>query len=390
MLAHDTQIDGTYSTTTTNVTSTYIDTLRRDDKPIVTHDDSLYTVYRERVYPGALIKGDGKTPNPWTYSVIEDHYPVGTTSRYNWGWSWKVWQEITGSIGGFCPLPYWQDSSTYTRVRVNNTALARFYESAGFGKASLQTDQCELPTTLEMAKRAALGLARPVRAVATLSHKFFSRWGFLRVPANAYLAYIFGLKPLIEDIHEICRIVDSKLPTSFPIKGRAHEVVEYNVNDEWRSNYVTFVAATYGANVVVSDEARYTLTRMGILGPSSLAWELLPFSFVADYICDLGQFLYLNEVAYHTELTLVNGYVSELTVTDRACSINSSDEEWDGSYRRNHGNAYGHKVDFRREVLSSFPTPLAPSFRVSLGSGRLLNLGALLSQRLPALPRYFR
>ncbi|DAD52619.1 maturation protein [ssRNA phage SRR6960551_10] len=390
MLAHDKRLEGTYSTKTTNVTSIYLDDKRSDGQPIVTTDDSEYTVYREQVYPGALIKGDGNTPNPWSYSVTEDYYPIGTMSWYNWDYSWRVWQEITGSIGGFCPLPTWRDSSDYTRVSVNNLALARFYESAGFGKASLQTDLGELRDTFEMAKRAAMGLARPVRAASTLTRQFFSRWGALKVPANAYLAYIFGLKPLVEDIHEICKIVDSNLPASFPVKGRAHRVINYIVRDDWVSNYTTFVAAEYGANVVVSDEARYTLSRMGILGPSSLAWELLPFSFVADYICNLGQFLYLNEVAYRTGLTLLNGYVSELTVTDRACSFALSEEEWNGSYRRGYATAFGHKVDFRRSTLSCFPTPLAPSLRVSLGSGRLLNLGALLSQRLPALPKTFR
>lgn len=390
MLTHDARLDGSVSTKTTNVTSIYLDDVRNDGKPIVLYDDSQYSVYREQVYPGALIRGDGKAPNPWSYSITEDHYPVGTMTRYNWGYSWRVWQEITGSIGGFCPLPTWSDDATYTRIRVNNTALSRFYASAGFGKASLQTDLGELPNTFKMAMRAAQGLARPVRAVSTLTRQFFSRWGALRVPADAYLAYTFGLKPLIEDIHQICTIVDSNLPKSFPVRGRAHQVVEYVVKNDWTSNYVTFVAAEYGARVVVSDEARYTLSRMGVLGPSSLAWELLPFSFVADYICNLGQFLYLNEVAYQTGLTLLNGYVSELTVTDRACSFSSSNEEWDGSYTRSYANAFGHKVDFRRSVLSSFPTPLAPSLNVSLGSRRLLNLGALLSQQLPSLPRNFR
>lgn len=390
MHTHEKRLDGTYSTKTINVTSMYLNDKRCDGQPIVTFDDSLYTVYSEGVYPGALIKGDGKTPNPWSYSIIEDHYPVGSFSKYNWDYSWRVWQDITGAIGGFCPLPVWSDESTYTRVRVNNTALARFYESAGFGKASLQTDLGEIQDTLKMAQQAALGLAKPVRAASTLTRQFFSRWGALKVPANAYLAYIFGIKPLVEDIHEICKIIDDKLPAAIPVKGRAHETVEYVVRNDWTSNYITFVATEYGANVIVSDEARYTLTRMGVLGPSSLAWELLPFSFVADYICDLGQFLYLNEVAYRTGLTLQNGYVSELTVTDRACSFSSSEEAWDGSYRRCNANAFGHKVDFRRSVLSGFPTPLAPSLRVSLGSGRLLNLGALLSQRLPDLPRNFR
>lgn len=383
MQNHDTRVRGSCCTQTTSCTSWWKDGSRSDGQKTVWTTFNDPVVYREQLQSGGLVRGDRRSPKPWSYSLTEDHHPTGFIDIYVWELYRKTWQSISGAIGGFCPLPSWSDSSTYTKVGVNNTALARFYESAGFGKASLQTDLAESRDTFQMAKQAALSLARPVRAVSSLSKAFFSRWGLAKVPANAYLSYIFGIKPLVEDIHETCRIIDSTLPKSFPVKGKAKKVINFNVNDRWRERYTVTIAVQYGAMVTVADEARYTMSRMGILGPSSLAWELLPFSFVADYICNLGQFLYLNEIAYRTGLSLQSGYRSELIVSDRSCVLDTSTRSMDGSYRKEVGTAYGHRVNFTRTVLDRFPTPLAPSFNLSLGSSRLLNLGALLSQRLP-------
>lgn len=347
--------------------------------------------YCETVSAGPLIKGDGVRPNPWSYVVIEDSYPSGSMSSYSGGLGVRTWQTISGSIGGFIPLPPWADSVTYSRVVVNNDALKKFYGSLGFGRNSIQTDLGETRATLETAESLAKGLTRPVASVAKLSRAFFSRWGALRVPANAYLAYIFGVKPLVEDIYETCKQIDSALPTIIPVRGKAGMTIKQNVKlDGWDTDYNTFISAEYGGLAVVQDEHRYTLSKLGIFTPVSLAWELLPFSFLADYICNLGQFLYLNEAAYLSGCQLVGGYKSELTVSNRVGVYTHYESTGEGGFRQGYANMSGRKVVFSRTLLDSFPRPVAPSLRVQLGSQRLVNLGSLLAQRLPSLPRNFR
>lgn len=391
MKNHDTTTNGLCSISTTTEDCYFLDNVRVTVGRTTATDYSPYPAYREVVDVGPLIKGDGVRPNSWSYSVVEDSYPFGSVSSFSGDQGARTWQTVSGAIGGFIPLPPWAESVEYQRVAVNNGALSKFYRSLGFGRNSVQTDLGESRATLETAEKLAKGLARPVASVAKLSHAFFSRWGALKVPANAYLAYIFGVKPLVEDIYETCKQIDAALPTIIPVRGKANATVKQNVKlDGWDTDYSTVVCAEYGGLAVVQDEHRYTLSKLGVFTPVSLAWELLPFSFLADYVCNLGQFLYLNEAAYLSGCQLVGGYRSELTIVKRTGIYTHRESIGEGGYKQGYANLKGRKVLFSRTLLDSFPRPVAPSLQVQLGSQRLVNLGSLLAQRLPSLPRNFR
>jgi hypothetical protein len=118
------------------------------------------------------------------------------------------------------------------------------------------------------------------------------------------------------------------------------------------------------------------------LNPASIGWELLPWSFVADWVVDVGGYLRNLENAWLYGSAFAGGYSTE-TILARtfgkfSYSYGSSGSlivcEADGGYQE-----YIYK---RRQVLTGIPIPRVPRVDIQLGAQRLLASAALLSQFL--------
>lgn len=113
------------------------------------------------------------------------------------------------------------------------------------------------------------------------------------------------------------------------------------------------------------------------LNPVSLAWELLPLSFVADYFYDLGGLLRNVETSVYYNSSFVDGFY---TILERADGPLSKTQivEAPGivGYLRYFGDV--KYINKKRSYLTSYPFPRKPSFRLDLGGNQLLTTSALL------------
>lgn len=120
---------------------------------------------------------------------------------------------------------------------------------------------------------------------------------------NDYIAYVYGVKPLMGDLHEAMADIKSaaatKVPTEYFTEYTSRKasktlsgisVVASSVS--WTEQCRFHGSVKARARVVYSLAAlNSTLGRYGLTNPLSVAWELTPWSFVYDWWFNYGEFL---------------------------------------------------------------------------------------------------
>lgn len=115
--------------------------------------------------------------------------------------------------------------------------------------------------------------------------------------ADLWLEFSFGWKPLVQDIYSAVDVLQNPL-TSSRIKGSYSFSWTYKQTSAYNytREHTTFGQSylTMGAEVVISNPNLYLANQLGLINPFSIAWELVPFSFVVDWFSNLGQVLALG------------------------------------------------------------------------------------------------
>ncbi len=221
-------------------------------------------------------------------------------------------------------------------------------------------------------------------------------YGQARIPADLWLQYQYGLRPLMQDVFdtalEAARYADTTLQLiEASVRKPFNGDISHNFgNTGTTPNIFNGVRDCKGERICkISAQMQFNATgkdalaRFTSLNPASIAWELIPYSFVVDWFVDVGTYLRSMETALLNGSTFKNGYISELLAYDaypemewRNQLINSY--RWTGKV-----SAQLHYSEFERRVLSSYPLPALPRFKANLGSSQLLSAAALLTQFLP-------
>lgn len=116
--------------------------------------------------------------------------------------------------------------------------------------------------------------------------------------SNLWLEWHFGLSPLIKDCQEAMKVLTDPIPKTV-IKGSSEEFVRYLRTMEdpanpgtFRADYgVTRVRFRQGMNIAITNPNLGLAGQLGLVNPASLAWEIIPFSFVADWFVNVGDWL---------------------------------------------------------------------------------------------------
>lgn len=120
----------------------------------------------------------------------------------------------------------------------------------------------------------------------------YARWA--RRTGNAYVSWMYGIRPIILDIFAVLNNIE---------KGLQEPVLTYHVK-ELDPNYGlppstatrrfkgkvergVLTEVTYA----LDDPTRYYLWKYGLTDPLTVAWELVPLSFVVDWFIHLGSFI---------------------------------------------------------------------------------------------------
>lgn len=105
--------------------------------------------------------------------------------------------------------------------------------------------------------------------------------------SSLWLEYSFGWKPLVKDIYDGCTTLSKPVPGN-QYHGSGRESYEYDYPHE---RFATTGICLMGAFVYVDSPNAYLLQELGVANPIQIAWNLLPMSFLADWVFDINTFL---------------------------------------------------------------------------------------------------
>lgn len=224
----------------------------------------------------------------------------------------KAW--IMENTDGACNAGSWSwDPLTWG---LNNTVLAkareRFRNDIG-QSAQLSTTIAEYRTSLSMITQRVLQIARfahalrqgnLVRAASLLKLDPSARrprTGIRRGKSfgNAFLEWHFGWSPLVNDIGNAVDVLQAPLP-SLTAKGSGKaSTFSDTLTQTWYHGKPLYggtrreltVRCKLQAEVTVTNHNLYLANALGFTNPASIAWELVPFSFVVDWFIPVGNFL---------------------------------------------------------------------------------------------------
>lgn len=197
--------------------------------------------------------------------------------------------------------------------------------------------------------------------------------------ASNWLALQYGWKPLLKDIQGLLLLLPNlTAPTGFVhrVKSSASASAEnseaYPPGDatigSGNSGLTTWVnrcSVKYIISYRVDDAATAFFAQTGLTDPISLAWELLPFSFVADWFLPIGSYLEMRN-AYHG-LTFLQGSKTTCVRTFVASDVNFSGTVSGVPQTLINRSAVYRKqmVNIARSRITSWPSPIAPTFNLN-------------------------
>lgn len=182
----------------------------------------------------------------------------------------------------------------------------------------------------------------------------------------AWLEYNFAIRPLVGDIsvasslysnpNEVLRKINLTVTAS---KKVALNDTRYDIyNEGSRLHYNVQANRRMSVTYSVVDAEQVADKALGLNAPLASAWELVPFSWVIDYVVNIGDFLRLSNAT--DGLAFSHGYVSTKTTQKSSYSYSRLTKVWDrrvyhrSNYRR---RAVGNVSFYERNPIYSFPSP---------------------------------
>lgn len=343
---------------------------------------SSYFFHREqRGYTGKRPKTGPLPAHSYFFRIDElrfkhtyDHYD--TSNNHTWGRGDGLSNDTNNGI---------QLSPTFDAIDnvLSSQALSKLTEKVR-GDLDISVDIAEGHKTLKM--------LRTVDQFVEYSNTFARKYGALKVVGNAWLQYIYGAKPLLSTIYgcadeNLRTVINRTARHSARASGRFNPD-SITFNTLWGSMTLPTPGAsvkrswTYGVDVTTD---QFDMARWSSLNPLSIAWELLPYSFVVDWVYNVGGYLRNMETAVLYGNKFRSGYRTRLTAG--VIPINVARTSLAGFTKVSDtftGNA--RLLIIEREPLTTYPAPRLPSFNARLGSSRLFSAAALLAQQLKGRP----
>jgi hypothetical protein len=238
-----------------------------------------------------------------------------------------------------------------------------------------------------------LGITPPKRAGRRYNKDYATDQA--KAAGNAWLELQYGWKPLLSDVY-------GSMETLAKAQNRPNTIYKKKSGRKKRQERVTvrtpenLGSGSTGSKVLVQSIDKYcevrvgvtysitspvlaSMASVGITNPALLAWELLPFSFVADWFFPIGN--YLSSLDATLGLSFVDGFVT----TYRKSSATSM---LSGNYTLSGGSKWYQDLDISsrmyltntRSTLGSFPSAPRPRFKNPVSSSHLASAMALLLQ----------
>jgi hypothetical protein len=249
-------------------------------------------------------------------------------------------------------------------------------------KAGLGENLATLSQVLGLITKPGGSLVKLVKEIAEVkrNRKF---WPYLRKSArdirrnglnevaSQYLTYVYGWKPLMQDIYgtmEVAKQAAAK-PLILHASTKAHEQTQSSereymfVSENTRAiatgmDIDTLVRASLYARVDPDYQGLRALNQLGLLNPVSLLWELVPYSFVVDWVLPIGPVL--QALTAPAGLTFVNGSISSRVKAGGPYTLHRETLTGDADLRLSQDIASEGVLRYEgyvRETITNWPRP---------------------------------
>lgn len=254
-----------------------------------------------------------------------------------------------------------------------NSVLVKVLGKASDAKVNVAVTLAEASKTSDMILDTARRIDRAYRALRRGNFREVARQ--LNISPNRvhnnWLAYKYGWTPLLMDVKNAAEFFAQQhvgRPIRFTVKSHQATNFVYNRSVNYvpyggsTPNYATTEALT--GHIVhrcklwleVTNPTASAVQQLGISNPLLIAWELVPYSFVFDWFCQVGN--YLQGLTALQGLTVRKGMRSNLTEFEVSRSVPATTAVSGNVTYRN--SAWNTGCTFRQYGRSSFsPNPLS-------------------------------
>jgi hypothetical protein len=185
---------------------------------------------------------------------------------------------------------------------LSKTALRRHFTKLKNQKVDLATELSQGMLTVNMIVDIAKRIAK---ALLFLKEGKIAKMFAILFPkspkelANDYLAWKYGLKPLIGDLQGAAEHLAEYIQRMAPFKSNGHAKQSFTREQTISLGAGSYIVITrtaeirvkYGTSFVVPSNLVRQAASLGFTNPKNVIWELVPFSFVVDWFLPIGDFL---------------------------------------------------------------------------------------------------
>lgn len=177
-----------------------------------------------------------------------------------------------------------------------------------------------------------------------------TKWTRPKDASALWLEYWFGWSPLVADISSVVDVLQGDIPFGQRLRGRGRGKTIHRFQQSGSIAVSSISDATARCQLLgtvrVTNNDLYLANQLGFVNPAYVAWQLVPFSFLADWFVPIGDFLqsFTNNVGLEIKDVWIS-YKTDVHVTETVTRITGV-AEYTADYH-----------DFSRVQSSTVPRP---------------------------------
>lgn len=207
-----------------------------------------------------------------------------------------------------------------------------------------------------------------------------------KILSDRWLSYSYGWKPLVSDLYDLVDAVKHMVTKDQMIRSSAaatDTAVRENIH---KNDTLLDLQCSARVKVVIHCKVQNphlaNMASLGLLNPALIAWELLPYSFICDWMFPVGQVL--GAFSATAGLAFISGSRSLTVSIFGSGSYTPSQNSTEPGYAGSGSGAIStssESVTYRRQVYEGYPFP-SLYYKDPLSWAHAENAAALVAQML--------